>query len=293
MTDLITLAQAKQYLQIQPAQTNDDAQLADFVTGASQEFLTQTSLTYLAQTTFTERRNGTGTALITTKNRPLISITSLVVSNLPVNPSPDGVEAGFYFEPGGTAIYLVGGYTVGNIAFRALGFQGYPGRFVKGYGNVLITGTAGYPNLPASLSAIVPAAVPPSAVIYYFNPAFSRMVVSAGVTILNQNTNTPFVLVTGTPVTGEYVLNPDGTIVFAAADTGLPVLITFTQIGIPADVQKCVYEMVGWVYKQRDRIGKSSVRFADNLSESFKTTPFSDMSKLTIQRYTRKDPIFV
>jgi hypothetical protein len=158
---------------------------------------------------------------------------------------------------------------------------------------VFVTGTAGYPNQAASVSAIVPAAAPPSLVIYYFNPAFNLMVVSAGVTILNQNTNTPLTLVTGTPATGEYVLNPDGTIVFAAADTGIPVLITYTQIGIPADVQKCIYEMVGWVYKQRDRIGKSSVRFADNLSESFKTTPFSDMSKITLQNYTRKDPIFV
>lgn len=293
MTDLITLAQAKNYLQIQPAQTNDDTQLSDFITGASQEFLTQTAQPYIAQTAFTERRNGTGTALMTMKNRPLISISSLVISNFPVNPSPDGVQAGYYFDVGGTTIFLVGGYTAGNIAFRALGFQGYPGRFVKGYGNVFITGTAGYPNQPASLSAIVPAADPPNVVIDYFNAAFVQMVVSAGVTILNQNTDTPFTLVTGVPVAGEYVLNPDGTIVFAAADTGVPVLISYTQTGIPADIQKCVYEMVGWVYKQRDRIGKSSVRFADNLSESFKTTPFSDMSKLTIQRYTRKDSIIV
>ena len=293
MTDLITLAQAKQYLQIQPTQNNDDAQLQAFIDGASQEFLTQTSQPYIAQTTFTERRNGTGTPKMTTRNRPLLTIASLVINNVNVNPSPDGVQGGYYFDYGGITIYMVGGFTAQSMPFRAIGFQGYPGRFVKGYGNIFINGTAGYPNTSASVSAIVPAAAPPSLVIYYFNPAFVFMVVSAGITVLNQNTNTPLVLVTGTPASGEYALNPDGTIVFAAADTGIPVLVTYTQTGIPTDIQKCVYEMVAWVYKNRDRIGKSSARFADNLTESYKTTPFSEMSKLTIQKYTRKDPVFV
>lgn len=293
MTDLITLAQAKKYLQIQPAQTNDDAQLQDFIDGASVEFLTQTSLPYVAETDFTERRNGTGTNRMTMRNRPLISISSLAINNVSISASPDGVQGGYYFDPAGTVIYLIGGYTRTSSIFASIGFQGYPGRFAKGFGNIFVNGTAGYANQPASVSAIIPAAQPPSLVIYYFNPAFVLMVVSAGVTILNQNTNTPMTLVTGTPATGEYALNPDGTIVFAAADTGVPVLITYTQIGVPADIQKCVYEMVGWVYKNRDRIGKSSARFADNLTEAYKTTPFSDMSKLTIQRYTRKDSIFV
>lgn len=293
MTDLVTLAQVKQYLQITSAQTNDDAQLQAFIDGASQEFLTQTSQPYIAETAFTERRNGTGTSSMTTRNRPLLTISSLVVNNFSVSASPDGVQAGYWFDPGSSVIYLIGGYTVASMPFLAIGYQGYPGRFVKGYGNVFITGTAGYPNQAASLSAIIPAANPPNVVIDYFNAAFVQMVVSAGVTVLNQNTNLPFTLTTGVPTTGEYALNPDGTLVFAVADTGIPVLISYTQIGVPADIQKCVYEMVGWVYKNRDRIGIGSQRFADNLSNSFKTTPFSDMSKLTIQRYTRKDPIFV
>lgn len=291
MTDLVTLAQAKQYLNVPTAQSADDAQIQALIDGASQEFLTLTSLSYIGETSFTERRNGTGTASITTKNRPLQTITSLVISNLSVVASPDGVQPGYWFNPGDATIYLVGGYNWQSRYFAAIGYQGYPGKFLRGHGNVFISGTAGFPNQQATVLAAIPAAVPPAVVSYYSNPLFAQLVVSAGATVLNQNTNLPLTQVSGTPASGQFALNPDGVFVFAAADAGIPVQITYWTLGTPADIQQCVYEMVGWAYKERDRIGVTTERFADNLSQSYAKTPFSSRSQLTIQRYTRKDAV--
>lgn len=207
MADLITLAQAHDYLKIPDLTTSDDTQIQAFIDGASQAFLTITSLPYVLTTSFTERRDGTGTATITTKNRPLQTITRLVISNLTIPPSADGVSPGYYFNPGDIRIALVGGYNWQNKYFAAIGFGGYPGKFIKGYGNVFITGTAGF-----------------------------------GATV-------------------------------------------------PLDIQQCVCEMVAWAYKERDRIGVTTERFADNLSQSYAKTPFSERAKLTIQRYTRKDAV--
>lgn len=290
--DLITLAQAGNYLNLSPTQYTADVVLPALISGASQEFLTQTGMPYVAAQSFAERRNGTGTASMTLRNRPIQTITSLVINNVSVAPSPDGVQAGYVIDELQIALYLVGGFTALSMPFRAIGFQGYPGVFARGFGNVFINGTAGYPNNAASVTAVVPAATPPATVAYYSNPLFATLVPSAGATVTNQNTNLPFTQVTGTPSAGEFALNPDATFVFSAADAGIPILINYWAIGIPLDIQKCAYEMVGWAYKNRDRIGQQSRHFADSLSEVYQTTPFSAMSKLTIQRYTRKDPIF-
>lgn len=291
MTDLITLAQAKQYLKITPLQTSDDAQIQAFVDGASEAFLTMTSLPYLAETAFTERRNGTGTNSITTRNRPLQTIASLFVNNIAVAPTPDSVIPGYYFAPGTTVIYLVGGYGFYSAPFQAIGFMGYPGKFTRGYGNVTINGTAGFPNQSGTVLASIPNAIPPATVSYYGNPLFAQMSVSSGATVTNQNTSQPMEQVSGTPASGQFQLTPDAVFVFAAADVGIPVQIVYFASTIPLDVQQCIVEMVAWSYKQRDRVGVNTERFADNLSQSYSQAPFSSLSKLCIQRYSRKDSV--
>jgi hypothetical protein len=293
MQDLITLAQAKSYLQIPSGNSADDPTIQSFVDGASEAFLTITSLPYIALTAFTERRNGTGGSSMTTRNRPLQSISSLIINNIAVPVSPDGVQVGYYFEPESNVIYLTGGYDWNNRYFAAIGFQGYPGKFIKGYGNVFITGTAGYPNTSGTVITAIPAPVSPAVVSFYANPEFTQLVVAAGATVINLITNLPMTQIpSGTPASGEFVLDPDAVFVFAGADALIPVQINYTAIGIPADIQQCVTEMVAWAYKERDRVGVTTERFADNLSQSYARTPFSERAKLTIQRYTRKDAIF-
>ena len=290
--DLITLAQAGNYLNLSQTQYTEDLMLPTMISAASQFFLTLTSLPYIALTSFTERRNGTGGSSLTTRNRPIQTISSLVINNLNIPVSADGVQPGYYFNAGESVIYLVGGFGFFGRHFAPIGFGGYPGKFVKGFGNVFITGTAGYPNSPASVVAAIPAAVFPAVVSFYSNPLFATLVVAAGATVTNLNTNLPMTQIpSGTPVSGQFLLNPSAVFVFAGADAGIPVQINYTAIGVPFDIQQAVYEMVGWAYKEKDRIGMTSQRFADNLSNSFQKTPFSDRAKRTIQLYTRKDAV--
>ena len=294
-TSLVTLSQVAAYLQLTPTQAADDPMLPLLIPSASAEFLKYTSLPYIAQTTFTERRNGTGTASITLRNRPCQSVTSLVISNVTIKPSPDGVQAGYYldaYDPltgaGGTTIYLVGGYTAQSAPFYAIGYQGYPPNFMRGFGNVVIQGTAGYPNVEVTGEIqTVPNAAPYQCTLVQG----ATFLGASTLTVIYQNTGLPLTQVMGTPSQGQYVVAPNGALTFSINDAATVMICSYTCTGIPYDIQKCVYEMVGWAYKNRDRIGKSTAHFADSLSETYAQTPFSPSSKLTINRYTRKDAV--
>ncbi len=280
MNDLITLAQATSWLKL-PITTPDAAFIQSLVDGASQEFLTQTSRNAIALATYSERRNGTGTDRITLVNRPVQSITSLAISNVTIQASADGVRPGYVNDDVG--IQLVGGWT-GATSFPTTMPMVAPGRFWKGVGNVFVTYTAGYPNNQVGPEAHTVPATP-----YQFSLGNASTYVEGSLSISYQSSGLALEAVTGVPAVGQYVIAATGVATCAAADVGAVLLCDYQTIGIPADIQKCVFEMVGWAYKGRDRIGMQSERFADNLSVSYSQMPFSPMSQRTIDRYTRKD----
>ena len=286
MTNLVTLQQVKTWLKIAPDQTTDDGLLATLISSGSQSFLTQTNRPALALASFTERRNGTGTPSITVANIPLQTVTSLIISNITVPASPDGVRPGFFNDT--AAIYLIGGSFPypGQVANLGVPNVGIPGRFIKGFGNVQLAYTAGIPN--GSVTGEVQTV--PASPAYQFTLVQAATFVGSLV-VTYQNTGLPLTAVTGTPATGQYVIAANGVVTLSAGDASAVLLCSYATLGIPYDVQQCVFEMVGWAYKNRDRIGVSTQRFAENLSNSYNQQSWSATSKATMNRYTRRDAV--
>ncbi len=280
MTDLITLAQAKTWLNLTNT-TTDDVFIQELVDAASQEFLTYTSRSAIQQATYTERRNGTGTTSMTLQNRPVQSITSLTISGSPIPASSDGVQPGYYNDD--TGIYLVGG-SRSTGAFIPPFLASTPDRFWKGYGNVFIEYVAGFPNNQINAE---PQTVPSSGP--YQITINNASTFAGSLVVTYQASGVQLTAVIGVPSAGQYVIAPTGVLTMAAADAGAVVLCSYQTSAVPPDIQKCVYEMVGWAYKAKDRIGMQSQRFADALSTTFAQTPFSPTSKLTIERKKQKD----
>lgn len=201
MPDLITATQAAAWLNISPTQAAADAAIPGLISAMSQYFLTLIGRQNILAASYTERRNGTGTRILGLINTPIISVSSVVVNNVTVPASPDGVQPGYVADE--NTIQLVGGYSGINWFPSSPGSgTGYPAIFFHGVGNVFVTYTAGY-------------------------------------------------------------------------------------AAVPLDIQQCVADMVGWAYKNRDRIGVSSQRFADNLSNSYSQAAYSLMALACIKKYRK------
>jgi hypothetical protein len=129
--DLTVLATVKSWLGI--TATTDDATLTRLISAAStliQNYLNRT----IAVASYTETRNGNGRNRLTLANTPLVSVQSVTVGAATIQPfagSPG--HSGYWFEPGGTTLYLAGA-----------GFD-------YGIQNVQLAYTAGYATTPLDI----------------------------------------------------------------------------------------------------------------------------------------------
>lgn len=124
---LTTLANVKQYLQIDPLDTDADALLQRMIDAASVTIERFCDRTFV-QANYTEVRDGTGRTRLTVRNIPLTAVTSLTVNDRPVPARPSTSGNGFVFDEYGVKLT---GYT-----------------FTDGYQNVVIQYTAGFAAVP-------------------------------------------------------------------------------------------------------------------------------------------------
>ena len=80
---------------------------------------------------------------------------------------------------------------------------------------------------------------------------------------------TPLTKVLVMPSTGQYYLISPGNYLFAAADQGQEVAISYTPAGTPQDLVLAVFQMVGLNYLRRNWIGLRSVAMKDVGSTSY------------------------
>jgi hypothetical protein len=272
--DLTTLENVTAYLQSgdNAVQTADQAMVRRLISAASRAVLGYLNRSSLVSKTYTEVRDGTGQSSMMLKQWPVTSFTSLTVENTPIPASPPPTQYGWRIPawdgglPGEPSIlHFVSGY------FRR-GAQNITAVYTAGY---LITGEA--QTVPAEANGYE---IPTSSLLQQF-------AADSGVTYAN---GTALTKVTGTPTQGQYVAptDVDGNYVFAAADAGADVLISYSFT--PADIQQVAIELVAERYAYLQRIGVSSQQAGDT-KQTFWQVKFDDLMAETLQPYRNVVPI--
>ena len=129
--DLTSLASVKVWLGIPTGSTGDDALLTGLVTSASQ-FIQTWLDRQLAQANYTETRDGNGGQRLLFANYPVTAVSSLVIGGTAIAASSGYLTAGYLFTPG------------------EIRLNGY--RFCRGFGNIVVSYTAGYAVIPPDIA---------------------------------------------------------------------------------------------------------------------------------------------
>lgn len=128
--DLTTLANIKSWFSPPLTTTSDDVLLTRLVTAASQ-FIQAWLNRQIASQPYTEMRDGTGGTRLAFANVPVTVVSSLTIDGVAIAPAPDALSPGFVSSP------------------TLLSLQGYA--FCRGYGNVVVSYTAGYETTPPEI----------------------------------------------------------------------------------------------------------------------------------------------
>ncbi len=221
--DLTTLATLKSYLS--PG-SSDDTLLQRLLTSASVAIENYLNRAIISKT-ISDVFDGTGGRVMVMPESPVTAVASVTI-NGNVIPAGSVTTAGFY----STA--------------NAIILNGYS--FCKGNGNVAITYTAGYKV--SGEAATIPA-TPYQVAAAQPNGSW---VGDGGVTFATSGI--ALTKVTGTPTTGQYAVSLNGLYTFAAADTGLGVLITYNYC--PYDLEQFCIGTVQYWLNDRQRGGETS-----------------------------------
>jgi len=131
MGDLTTLDNVKAWLGLtDPDQTEDDLLLTRLITGVS-EFIKMWCRRDFTQQGYIETRDGTGGTRMAFINHPAVAVSSLLIDNRPIPIGDPVLMPGYYFTP---TLLCLNGF-----------------RFTRGYGNVVVTYTAGLESIPPEL----------------------------------------------------------------------------------------------------------------------------------------------
>ena len=127
--DLTTLANAKEWLELDSSLTSDDALLARLISAASGFIRIWCNRDFVRQP-YVETRSGNGGRSIVLAQWPIVSVESLVIDGQPVPPAPAN-GAGYLISR--SMVMLVGYF------------------FARGAANIQISYTAGYATIPPEI----------------------------------------------------------------------------------------------------------------------------------------------
>lgn len=285
--DLTTAAAVSAWLN--QASTIDTALIQSIVTGYSQYILTLLDRTYMGGIMqYNEKYDGNGSTDLMVKNYPVLAINSLAINGIAIPPSPDGIQAGWVIDQGGSGagIALVGGGT----GYRSL-YDGYEGiemngnapplgaapyRFFYGRQNVAISYIAGS-ILTAGMEEQKVSSSSPYTVTAANAASFWE---DLGATDTN-----------GAPLSGYTVGAPftatAGVYTFPASMAGQNVLLNYKYGGVPQDLAQVATVLCATAYRRRKWIDQTAQIQPGVGNTTFSKEPIPPECRLIINHYAR------
>jgi Phage gp6-like head-tail connector protein len=259
LTDLGTV---KAWLTI--SSDTDDTVLTTLIGQVSQMILAYLQRPSIFRHQYTEQFAGTGSRQKMLRNFPVIDISSLTVGTAGI-PGGDGLKSGYWVAPeddgppGRPQVINLIGY-----CFE----RGCTGKVIY---------TAGYcvVDEPHAAGAQVQVLAP-----------YGQWACDHGV---SYSTGDALTKVAGTPSIGQYALGARGQYVFASADNGRSVEISYSYV--PAAVEQACIELVGERYRYRSRIGQTSQSMNGATTTSYSLKDMPDYIKLALQPFRRLVPV--
>ena len=251
-TDLTTLGALKAWLNAPASDTTQDANLAAIISGVSRLWLNWTGRATLNSLgTYSEWYDGPGANPLLPRNAPVTAITALNILGVAVPQSTDHLAYGWVLSDDGLRVYLVGWAPVMPQLYMTRGPYGISyaaGGFGRVPQSVQLAYTAGYAPLAVSgESQTVPAQQPNLLAFSSLNEG--PWVSDSGVSYAGGSALTK---VTGAPAQGQYALESTGYL-FATADAGAAVEISYSVGNPPDDVQQAVLQHCTLVAKRASR----------------------------------------
>ncbi len=274
--DLTTIAKFKSWYDFK-GNAADDNLIAQLITRRSMDILAYLDRKTAYKTTFAEYYDGTGTAKLMLRQWPVLKVNSLTIGGVAqtvVAPPSTGVFLNPYdgYPPGRQQIVSINNYTPG--IYPASGF-------CRGNNNIYVNYDAGYcvQDEPGTI---------PAAAAFQITALQTWGSWMRDDGVKNAATGAALAKVTGTPATGQYAVN-EGVYTFAAADTGVAVLISYSFV--PATLESACLEAVAERYGYRQHIGQKSHSFQGNVTTSFDNSGLTAFVMEMIQPYKRRVPM--
>lgn len=266
---LTTLAAVKDWLDIDPNNTDSDASLIRLIDAASQFTLTWIGWDSFGVREYTTNFRGNGRNYAIPAFWPIVSVTSVGIGGSFVPASTIG-QAGL---PG--TGYVISDRRMGPQKIELYGsafWNGAPSQIIYHAGfRTTVSGTL--PNIPGNQDHEV-------------TPTKDGQWI-ANVEVMIDGVEG--VEVDANPAAGQYAVDDWGTYTFAAADDGKPGSITYDYV--PWDVSFAVQEMIGEWYKRKDRIGLLSKTLGGQETVTFSQKDMGDTIRTTLNPYVNVVPM--
>lgn len=263
---LTSLNAVKNWIGIDPSNTDSDAQLTQIIDAASQFILNYVNQDSFAARDFTQNFRGNGKNKMILRNWPVISVSSVGIGGSLVSASTLGTGG----LPGS-------GYTISDFHSAAQWIELYGYSFSYGAPSQVVY-RAGFETTQAMT-------IPNASPYQLSTTAGGQWTTGVSVT----KNGTLMTQVAANPAAGQYSIDSWGVYTFAAADANQPVVIKFGYA--PPDVVFATTQLIGEWFAKKDRIGLLSKSLGGQETVSFYQGDMSSTVQSMLQPYVQVVPL--